>query len=413
MRKLVFIFVIVHCTLIIPSTRDCLSQWVHVNNGMGNQNVYALAYSGNYLFAGTLDGVYKSTNNGTTWTQTPLNYPTVLSLAVNGNNIFAGRYYGYPNWVGGVYLSTNNGTSWTQTSLMYETVLSLAVNGNYLFAGVSSRGVYFSTNNGTNWTQTPLNNRIVYSLLVSGNNIFAGTDNYGVYLSTNNGTDWTQTSLNNRTVRSLTINGNYIFAGTVFYNPDTIPHGVYSSTNNGTNWTQTSLNKQDVFSLAVNGNYVFAGTRQYGAYVSNNNGVSWTQRNEGLGNTEVRAFCILNNYIFAGTYASVYRRPLGELTLIQPISNHIPSQYSLSQNYPNPFNPVTKIRFDISGASVAQTFLSVYDILGREVATLVNEQLQPGTYEVDFDGSNLPSGIYFYKLTSDDFSQTKKMLIIK
>jgi len=91
----------------------------------------------------------------------------------------------------------------------------------------------------------------------------------------------------------------------------------------------------------------------------------------------------------------------------------IPVSFKLYQNFPNPFNPVTKIRFDISGTSAAKTFLYVYDILGREVATIVNEKLQPGTYEATFDGSNLNSGIYFYQMMSGDFKQTRKFILLK
>jgi hypothetical protein len=104
---------------------------------------------------------------------------------------------------------------------------------------------------------------------------------------------------------------------------------------------------------------------------------------------------------------------------IQPISNEMPGSYKLYQNYPNPFNPVTKIKFDISGISSAQTFLSVYDMLGREVDVLVNTDLQPGTYEVDWDGSNYASGVYYYKLSvlnsgsSVKYQETKRMLLIK
>ena len=104
---------------------------------------------------------------------------------------------------------------------------------------------------------------------------------------------------------------------------------------------------------------------------------------------------------------------------IQPISNVIPALYKLYQNYPNPFNPVTKIKFDISGSLAAQTFLSVYDLLGREVDVLVNTDLQPGTYEVDWDGSNYASGVYYYKLSvlnsgsSVKYQETKRMLLIK
>lgn len=89
----------------------------------------------------------------------------------------------------------------------------------------------------------------------------------------------------------------------------------------------------------------------------------------------------------------------------------LPDKFELSQNYPNPFNPNSKIKMQIPKLSDVK--LIVYDALGREVATLVNEQLKPGTYEVEFDGSDYSSGIYFYKLITNEFSNVKKMLMIK
>ena len=107
-----------------------------------------------------------------------------------------------------------------------------------------------------------------------------------------------------------------------------------------------------------------------------------------------------------------YSQPIG----IKPILSEVPNKFSLFQNYPNPFNPVTKIKFSLPTVGQRHAFdvrLIVYDILGREVAVLVNEQLSPGTYEVSFDGSNLPSGVYFYKLITEGFSETKKMVLLK
>jgi subtilisin-like proprotein convertase family protein len=104
---------------------------------------------------------------------------------------------------------------------------------------------------------------------------------------------------------------------------------------------------------------------------------------------------------------------------IKEISKTIPESFSLFQNYPNPFNPTTKIRFEIPDRSPIGTFgddnvvLKIYDILGREIQKLVNEKLKPGSYEVTFDGSNLPSGIYFYRLHAGDFADTKRMTLIK
>ncbi len=99
------------------------------------------------------------------------------------------------------------------------------------------------------------------------------------------------------------------------------------------------------------------------------------------------------------------------LTGIQPISNEVPSQFSLSQNYPNPFNPSTNIRFKIKDSRL--TTLRVYDVLGREITMLVNKELNPGIYEVEWNASNYPSGVYCYRISSGDFSETRKMILVK
>ncbi|HEY3250487.1 MAG TPA: choice-of-anchor J domain-containing protein [Ignavibacteria bacterium] len=112
------------------------------------------------------------------------------------------------------------------------------------------------------------------------------------------------------------------------------------------------------------------------------------------------------------------RNPIG----IIKINNEIPSHFELSQNYPNPFNPSTTIRFNIPplnseawshGARGRTVKLVINDIIGREVATLINEQLNPGTYEASFNGANLSSGVYYYRLQYDNYSITKKMILSK
>ena len=99
------------------------------------------------------------------------------------------------------------------------------------------------------------------------------------------------------------------------------------------------------------------------------------------------------------------------LVSVNNISNEIPEKYSLSQNYPNPFNPKTVISYELQVTGNAK--LTVYDVLGNEVAVLVNKKQNAGTYSVDFDGSNFSSGVYFYKLNAGEFSETKRMMLIK
>jgi hypothetical protein len=96
---------------------------------------------------------------------------------------------------------------------------------------------------------------------------------------------------------------------------------------------------------------------------------------------------------------------------INPVSNEIPSSYSVTQNYPNPFNPTTKINFALPKSGLVT--MKVYDMLGKEVSTLVNEVKNAGTYSVDFNASALSSGIYFYKVSVNGFTEVKKMMLIK
>jgi len=103
--------------------------------------------------------------------------------------------------------------------------------------------------------------------------------------------------------------------------------------------------------------------------------------------------------------------PPDEPVGIQPTSTFVPDKFTLEQNFPNPFNPTTNIKFDIK--SSANIKLAIYDQLGREIETLVNEELKAGKYSLTFDGSNFTSGVYFYRLQSEQFSKTLKMLLIK
>jgi hypothetical protein len=113
-----------------------------------------------------------------------------------------------------------------------------------------------------------------------------------------------------------------------------------------------------------------------------------------------------------GNYEIYYKRnPTGNPIGITNISSEIPEKFSLSQNYPNPFNPASTIKFAIT--KLGDVRIIVYDAMGREIQTLVNEKLQAGMYEISFDGSRLTSGVYFYKLITNGYTETKKMLLLK
>jgi hypothetical protein len=96
---------------------------------------------------------------------------------------------------------------------------------------------------------------------------------------------------------------------------------------------------------------------------------------------------------------------------VKQVSSEVPVSYSLGQNYPNPFNNTSNLKFEI--ANLGDVKLVVYDVMGREVQSLVNERLQPGRYEVTFDGSGFASGVYFYQIVSGSYEETRKMALIK
>jgi hypothetical protein len=264
-------------------------------------------------------------------------------------------------------------------------VNTIFVDGADLWAGVGSDGVYRSTDNGATWaasnTGLPAFGRTVSAITRSGSNLFAGLRNSSVYISTNNGGNWTS-------------------AGTG------IPVGSY------------------LFTLHSVGQFVFAGfnyqspTSANGIYRSSNNGANWTPVNDGLPNPySINVIAVMGTNMY-GSALGVWKRPLSQLTDVREIASGIPGSFSLEQNYPNPFNPTTKIRFSLSsqerdGVRSQHVSLNVYDILGKEVATLVNEELKPGTYETTFSTNGLASGMYIYRLKAGQYSETKSMLLMK
>jgi hypothetical protein len=192
-------------------------------------------------------------------------------------------------------------------------------------------------------------------------------------------------------------------------------NGVFRSTDNGTSWTavDSGLTNNVVTSFAVYGSELFAGTFSGGIFLSTNNGTSWSNVDSGFTNTPVQSFAISGSYLFAGTVGSgVWKRPLTEMvTGIEEKKNNLPVSFSLYQNYPNPFNPTTTIKYGIPKSGYVT--IRVYDELGREVATLVNEEKPGGNYSVSFNGANFTSGVYYYRLQVGSFAQTKKLILLK
>ena len=371
------------------------AQWVPVPAFPSGRYSKLLNFNGAVLAGG--HDVYKSTDEGLTWTvyyQQP--FPNDISALsnVNGNV-----------WLSSAYTNaytTNNGLNWITVNLN-KYVYDFALYSERVFAGTESYRCFYTTNMGLNWTVCDDISEDVKCFYNAGANFLAGTSQ-SLYYSTNSGTNWNLVQPYYLATDAFCGNPSKIFAGTIF--------GVWYSTNYGVNWTQTALNSGSVEALQTYGNYIIAGTWSNGVYVSSDEGATWIQKNEGLSGQNIISLAISGNTIFAGTESNgIIKRPLSEIVKIQNISTEIPSSFSLKQNYPNPFNPSTVISFQLPVAG--NVSLKVYDVIGREVQTLVNETLNPGTYETTFDASVLNSGIYFCKLITNGFTDSKRMILLK
>jgi len=254
------------------------------------------------------------------------------------------------------------------------------------------------------------NNEFIQCFFNDENTGWIGGDG-GLYSTTNGGSTWMQ---------QLSIPSFYFI---YFINSTTgwadARYGyVYKTTNAGSLWNlQNSTSGSTFYTLKFFDANTGWAIGDYSAIIkTTNGGQNWlSQETQIQGNNEwLRSGSFINvNTGWAIGYNGMVLKttnsgnPLG----IEKLGNEVPNEFKLFQNYPNPFNPNSKIKFNISKASFSK--LSVYDAIGREVGVLVNEQLKPGTYEVDWNAGNYPSGVYFYKLQTEDYTETKKMSLVK
>jgi hypothetical protein len=142
-------------------------------------------------------------------------------------------------------------------------------------------------------------------------------------------------------------------------------------------------------------------------------GTTWNQQVSGTSqNLQSVFFTSATTGYAVGWYGTILKTTTGgSTTSVEQFSYERPEGFQLFQNYPNPFNPSTRIKFEVPSSKVVT--LNVYDVLGREVATLVNEELNAGSYETTFDAKKLASGVYFCRLKAGGFVQTRKMLLVR
>jgi len=199
---------------------------------------------------------------------------------------------------------------------------------------------------------------------------------------------------------------------------------VIKSTNAGESWINITNNLPDVptHSVAVDPVYpqnVYVGN-DLGVYVTTNSGTNWYEYRTGMPYALVFDLTIVNvsRKLRATTHGNGIweRKLLANPIVVQNNNTEIPKEYKLYQNYPNPFNPVTTIKFDIpaSKGKTGFTKIEIFDLLGKEISSLINENLSAGSYSVNYDASSLATGTYVYRLSvNNEVIATKKMLMIK
>lgn len=242
----------------------------------------------------------------------------------------------------------------------------------------------------------------------------------GLFRSINGGDTWTDITngLPDRFIGCIFIdNKSYVYVTLLGFGTS----HLYISEDLGQNWENIGSGLPDVPASAVivdpeNPTHIYLGN-DLGVYLSTNNGTSWESFSLGLPDAVIISDLKIlrsDRLLRASTNgAGFFERKLvtEEPTVIK--EEIINAGYELYQNYPNPFNPLTKIKFTVPDNNQLSVKLKVYDILGNEIKTLLNKIKSPGTYEIEFDGSGLSSGVYYYKLIIGNYSVTKKMLLLK
>ncbi len=384
--------------------------WVHLMSGLENKlpfnDVYAISATANgTMFLGSGADLFMSTDLGNSWQDVVLpnsNAPCVDALVARDSMVFVSTFFG-----SSIYRSSNNGLDWTRvfntTGGFKAMVITpkgtiLAGTGNADPQGYTE-GIYRSTDNGNTWSQSDS------GLIGEIGTIGDGSTNPDGSMKANGYNIW-----------GLTCDSS---TGVVYAATD--GEGIFRSTDDGVSWVQVTgkvpMSMYASAVLAVDGkawaafhNDIGTGIAgDGGLYYSSDSGATW-QNVDFMGRNVSCFYPYKKDSILVGTDNGVYVVSYTTVTAVNELP-HNPTTFTLSQNYPNPFNPTTTIRYSISKRGFIT--LSVYNILGQLVKTLVNEEKSPGTYETSFDGTSLPSGTYFYRLTAGNYSRTEKMVLLK
>lgn len=365
--------------------------------------------------------VCNTTNGGTNWvkrTYSPTG-GTLRSVYFKDQNsgVVGGSNNG--NIDGFIIRTTDGGTQWSQTNFIGVPYDLFSFGGDTIWSSRHNGNVMKSTNMGLNWTSTFIRTNLELYTVYFINNMTGWTggavfQEYAyIYKTTNGGLTWLLQfiHLTDHIFSIYFINDMTGFASTL--------RGiVYQTTNSGNDWITKLTGSNDIlFKVRFpdpNTGYVAGANKNI--LKTTNQGANW--------NTQVLppeiststyftgiSFRDVNTGWLIGSNGTILKTTNGGVIGLENIGSTIPTDYKLSQNYPNPFNPTTTIEFDLPQST--NTKLIIYDITGKEIEYLVDQELSIGSYKFIFDGNQLSSGIYYYKLITSDYSETKKLVLVK
>ncbi len=384
---------------VVLKTSNAGVNWISANGNISQGvNLVTISCAGldTALTAGNIGAntfVYRTTNGGAAWIQ-------VFSQA-NGNinaifmkDSHTGFMTGNPvvgRW--SLWKTMNGGMTWDSTGMYIPQAgseigwqNSLMIMNNTVVFGTNNSRIYRSTNFGLNWaavsTTPEINSSAVWIYADTAGYTYMQSGGSTLNYTTNGGINWLPLTCPD-TGNFIGLDAAYAGASNGVLNQ---PYETYAVRNNsniyiggGTNYFKEYTCPAGVYNNMSYGFVLLGGETNFSWAVRNNGGI---------------------------TRVSLFRGGV-----VRTISTEIPKSFSLEQNYPNPFNPSTKIRFGLEREAFAS--IKVYDVLGREVAVIANEQLHAGQYEADFDASSLSSGIYYYRISAGDYSEVKKMVLVK
>ena len=386
-----------------------------------------IAVHGSTVFVYGYDGqqfVYRSSDNGITWINVADKFPDkVYYMHSHGNEVLA--IVG----INQVYSSADEGLNWSfKSSVAYSggAIQTLVSDGQTLYALSNRSSVFKSDNNGSTWTEIKINypDAQVFGIdfAALGNKMVFVALNLGSFISLDGGTTW---ALKNPSIIISSVHSfNSEFYGSTY--------GMYKLTGDA-GWTSiTSGFPAGIGVTASTRSTVSIGNKLFTYYAdvivgskiftSEDNGNSWSELGNNLTASSASSLndfiAATSEYLYYYLYAifdnnakGIYRYKISSSTAVEKTLGNIPEGFRLDQNYPNPFNPTTEISFSVPKKAFVN--LKVYDSIGREIANLVENELNPGTYSINFNAAGLSSGIYYCRMTAENFTGVKKLLLMK